>query len=90
MSVRLPPQVELMRLDMRKQLSFTSSRRGPAITPQVCTFLPKASRSGRTSKCSHAQFLPVAQSPVCTSSKMSSISFSSQMRRSVCSHSSRK
>ena len=61
--MKLPPQVELMRLGRRKQLSFTSSRRGPAMTPQTWAFLPKASRSGSTSKCWQHQFWPVMPMP---------------------------
>ena len=90
MSVKLPPQVELIRLGRRKALSFTSSSRGPAITPQTWAFFPKAIRSGITPKCSQHQFRPVAPMPHCTSSKIRSISFSSQIRRRVCSHSPRK
>ena len=62
MSVKFPPQVELSRLGSRKALSFTSSSRGPAITPQTCTFLPNAIRSGFTSKCSQHQLRPVVPS----------------------------
>ena len=39
-----------MRLGRRKTFSLTSSRRGPAITPQTCAFLPKTNRSGNTSE----------------------------------------
>ena len=63
MSVKLPPQVEFKRLGRRNALSFTSSRRGPAITPQTCTFLPKAIRSGFTPKCSEHQVRPVVPRP---------------------------
>ena len=57
MSVKLPPQVEFNRLGKRKALSFTSSSRGPAMTPQTCTFLPNAIRSGFTPKCSRTPHL---------------------------------
>ena len=70
MSVKLPPQVELSRLGKRKALSFTSSRRGPAITPQTCAFFPNAIRSGTTPKCSQHQLRPVVPMPHCTSSKI--------------------
>jgi hypothetical protein len=52
MSVKLPPQVELIRLGTRKQFSLTLIERGPAITPQTWAFFPNAIRSGRTPKCS--------------------------------------
>ena len=48
MSVRLPPQVELIRDGTWKTLSGTSSTRPPAITPQTCSFLPNATTSGST------------------------------------------
>ena len=63
MSVKFPPQVEFSRLGKRKALSSTSSRRGPAITPQTCTFLPNAIRSGFTPKCSQHQLRPVVPMP---------------------------
>ena len=62
-----------------KTLSFTSSNRGPAMTPHTCAFLPNTKRSGSTPKCSQHQFLPVMPMPHCTSSKISRTSFSSQI-----------
>ena len=52
MSTRLPPQVELMRLETWKTLSSTSSSRRPARMPQTCAFLPNARMSGSTPNCS--------------------------------------
>src|SRR2546430_16518424 len=89
-SVKFPPQVEFKRLGNRKALSFTSSIRGLAITPQTCAFFPNAIRSGKTLKCSQHQLRPVAPMPHCTSSKISRMSFSSEIFRSFCSHSPRK
>jgi hypothetical protein len=40
------PQVELMRLTLRKTLSSTSSRRWLAYTPQIWVFLPNATHVG--------------------------------------------
>ena len=51
MSVRLPPQVELIREDTRNTLSGTSSTRPPAMIPQTCSFLPNATTSGRSPSC---------------------------------------
>src|SRR5256885_8657502 len=50
MSVKFPPQVEFNREGNRNALSFTSSRRGPAITPQTCTFFPNASRDRKSTR----------------------------------------
>ena len=58
MSVRPPPQVELMREETLKTLSGSSSTRGPTRQPQTWVFLPKASASGSRPKCSWAQHLP--------------------------------
>ena len=63
MSVKFPPQVEFSRLGKRNALSFTSSIRGPAITPQTCAFLPNAIRSGTTPKCWQHQVRPVVPMP---------------------------
>ena len=90
MSVRFPPQVEFKRLGKRNALSFTSSNRGPAITPQVCAFFPNASKSGNTSKCWQHHIFPVAPMPHCTSSKIKRTSLSSQISRSFFSHALRK
>ena len=78
MSARLPPQVELMRDETMKTLS--GSRRDPAFEakPQTCVFLPNAKMSGSTPKSSKAHIVPVRPTPVCTSSKMRSMSCSSQ------------
>ena len=51
MSTRLPPQVELMRLETLNTLSGSSSNRPPPSMPHTCIFLPKATRSGCTPKC---------------------------------------
>src|SRR5207237_574522 len=73
-----------------KSFRQTSSRPGHSSTPQTCTFLPNASRSGCTLNCWQHQVPPVVQSPVCTSAKISRISLSSQISRNFRSHSPRK
>ena len=48
MSVRLPPHVELIRLETLNTFCSTSSTRPPAVMPQTCSFLPKLITSGAT------------------------------------------
>jgi len=64
-SVRFPPNVELIRLEILKTLS-TSLMRSDVAIPQVWTFLPNEMRSGFTPKCSRPKF-PVSPTPVWTS-----------------------
>ena len=48
MSVRLPPQVELMREETVKTLSASSKIRSFEAKPHTWVFLPKQNRSGST------------------------------------------
>ncbi len=89
MSTSEPPQVLEIRLGTENTLS-TSSIRGDTSIPPTCIFLAKHSTSGWTPSFWNAHQAPVSPTPVCTSSKISSASRSSAMRRSPAKNSGRK
>jgi len=90
MSVRLPPQVELMRDETVNTFSASSMIRSFDAKPHTCVFLPKQNMSGSMPKCWNAHIFPVMPTPACTSSKINSISFSSHSWRMARKNSGRK
>ena len=91
MSVRPPPQVELIRDEhlehVLRLLVHLRARPGSRRPASSCR---RPARPGVSPKCSCAHIRPVRPMPVCTSSTMKKHSFSSAMRSRACRNSARK